>query len=440
MLNKYREAIIERVKEYVDPDYYNHDILIDYLCNHNIVESEVFRLSLKMQSVASVRGDIRSRFTDSVPQNQPVQTARLRQRLPDQSTGFYPTTIEEFLDRMPFYFFVNKSKVRFGNFVDLAISYKYNESAHDYYNLKVQNSGYWEPLYTQLDYLFYDAHVPLEEIFTYISTQTGNIKDRYDLFEKWFTYIKLCQKLGCTDYTPVNLLYSLNVLLEKAGAEPIIYTPQARMGFNEYFERTPGTIVFGGEFPVDPETGEVVNRWIGIWCENVKFVRARWHKSKIPAYDDEEENYDLIGDQYLVTEIEVGLLADTIIYAANIGEEFEENVPIENPELMFKWFPIYFGPKQLTFDFDVLKAKREEYKWKQEDVSSRIGVNIRTYQNWETHSTTPDAQNLLRLMNLFNIERVQDLMTTVDIPDPKFEKFRTGCPLSFFLPKKEETK
>ena len=440
MESKYKDAIDQRVNDYVNPEYFDQDVVKEYLYSHSIVESEIFKLALK--SPFGAQGRERTRLADSYYYGGRVVQAGRRSRVsvPDQSSGFYPTEIAKFLDRMPFYFYVNETKNRFGGFWESAMAFKSFRHFADFENKLEENAAFWEPLYDDLEFLFYDAHIPLKDIFTYLSTQTGRIDNRYDLFVKWVGYIKLCLKHEKTDdLTPTNLLFSLNTMLEEEGMNPIIYTPQPSMGFNEYFERTPACIVFGGEFPIDPETGEVVTRWMGIWTENVKFIRPRWF---IESLDEEDEKYP-VDRHHLYCEVEIGLLPDTIIYAANIDELYEENVPLGKgvmPEDLYRWFPVYFGPKQFTFNFDVIKAKREEYKWKQEDVAKRIGVNARTYQNWETHNTMPDAQNLIRLMNLFNIERIQDLMVAEEIPDPNFNKFRSGCALSMFLPKKEENK
>ena len=436
MKSKYEDEIIARVNEYVDPDVYDRDELIEYLCGHNIIESEVFKICFK--GYHSYRGrEERVRIAETVHYGSPVTPSRTRVRLPDQSTGFYPVDITVFLDRMPFYFFINKTKYRFGGFCELALAYKMYEHSFDFIEKVEENAEFWNSYYEALEFMFYDAHLTLKDIFTYISTQTPSSNSRYDLFAKWVRYIKLCLKLGSTDYTPINLLFSLNTLLEANGEDPIIYCPDESMGYNEYFERTPGSIIFGGEFPINPETGEVVKRWLGIWVENEKYIRSRWFMESL---DDEEEENPM-DRHYLHCEIEVGLLPETIIYAANIHYDLDIKIPEEYTKLgryIVVWSPVYFGPKLLTFNFDVIKNLREQYKWKQEDVANRIGVNTRTYQNWEAHSTMPDAEKLMRLMNLFNIQSVQSLMTTPYIFDPEYEKYKTGCALSFFLPRKDE--
>ena len=133
MESKYKDAILERVKEYVDPDYFDQDVVIDYLLSHNIIESEIFKLSFKNGNPAQSR-ETRVRIAESVIYGgRPVQTGRGRPRLPEQAYGFYPTDIAAFLDRMPFYFYINKTKNRYGGFWELAFAYKQYKHAFDFF-------------------------------------------------------------------------------------------------------------------------------------------------------------------------------------------------------------------------------------------------------------------------------------------------------------------
>lgn len=51
----------------------------------------------------------------------------------------------------------------------------------------------------------------------------------------------------------------------------------------------------------------------------------------------------------------------------------------------------------------VLKDKRKEYGFNQEELAEKILVSKKTISNWETGKTTPDLESLLRLSDLFNL-------------------------------------
>lgn len=86
----------------------------------------------------------------------------------------------------------------------------------------------------------------------------------------------------------------------------------------------------------------------------------------------------------------VGLDINTKIYIANLYND--EN----DPDV---WNPIYFGPQVMEFDCGALKFYRKENNYTQEDVAKAVGVNLRTYQNWEAGVGCPDGFNLIRIMN-----------------------------------------
>ena len=59
----------------------------------------------------------------------------------------------------------------------------------------------------------------------------------------------------------------------------------------------------------------------------------------------------------------------------------------------------------------------------QEEVAKAIGVQVRTYQKWESGETIPDGFNLIRIMNYLDIKSVQEFVKCEPILDPGFEKF-----------------
>ena len=229
----------------------------------------------------------------------------------------------------------------------------------------------YEILYAKLEELFYDYNIPASDIFNYYIQQTGYCR-KFDIFEKWLHYLELAKQFEITDYLPKNILYSYNLALERAGLEPILYEIGPYVGFNEYFIRSSSEILIGGELPVDND-GNVVRRWILVNIENEKYIKA---------FVDKERP--------LKVEMHVGLDINTKIYIANLYND--EN----DPDV---WNPIYFGPQVMEFDCGALKFYRKENNYTQEDVAKAVGVNLRTYQNWEAGVGCPDGFNLIRIMN-----------------------------------------
>lgn len=51
----------------------------------------------------------------------------------------------------------------------------------------------------------------------------------------------------------------------------------------------------------------------------------------------------------------------------------------------------------------VIKDKRKEFGFNQEELADKIFVSKKTISNWETGKTTPDLESILRLSDLFNL-------------------------------------
>lgn len=51
----------------------------------------------------------------------------------------------------------------------------------------------------------------------------------------------------------------------------------------------------------------------------------------------------------------------------------------------------------------VIKDKRKELGFNQEELADKIFVSKKTISNWETGKTTPDLESILRLSDLFNL-------------------------------------
>ena len=79
----------------------------------------------------------------------------------------------------------------------------------------------------------------------------------------------------------------------------------------------------------------------------------------------------------------------------------------------------------LTVGNSTLKKFRERAGLTQQLVADSIGIQVRTYQKWEKGEAKPDGYNLIRLMNLLDIDSVQDFLKNTPIEDDNnYTKFR----------------
>lgn len=350
-------------KKYINPDFFDVDKLIAYLCLHDMVGDEIFTL-VKKETKKYIR-------------------------LVEEGFGFKPIETERFIRRIPFYFYTpDLLKDEHGSLDDLIAGL-----GDDY-----KNEDEWERIYIILEDMFYNYKIPLIDIMGYVVKQTGVI-NRTDLFFAWYDYLKLAENLGVTEKCPHSIIYAYNDVLEKAGKTPIIYEP-GLVGFNENFIRNGNEIIIGGEFPCD-EQGRPVMRWIGVWIEDAAYVKATPINS-------------MTNSKTLEVELAIGLTATTKIYMPNIYNVKEE------PNI---WYPIYFGASVMEFDHNAIRRYRKVMKFTQEEVAKAIGVQVRTYQKWESGETTPDGYNLIRIMNYLDIESVQEFVLCQTIRDPGFERF-----------------
>ena len=389
---------IETIYKYVDPNYFDVKKLENYLNIHSMVGEEVFHTVLKR-----------------MPRSGSISMRARRQNLfMEDGFGFSPISTEEFIRRIPLYFYVaNPEEHGFGDLSSLIDAY------YDYYMyLASKKDGVrarqmidsidWEPLYEKLERMIYDFKLEVVDVMTYISSQTSNSR-RYDLFEKWYEYLNLAfENRLQVETRPVNILYSYNVLLEKLGMEPILYYTGS-IGYNERYLREGDTIEIAGELPVNPETNEVEMRWVLVWVEGHAGISTVVHGRR--------NRYD----SSLDASIFIKLDKKTRIY-----------LPLESEE--DKWEPIYSGPQAMVYDSTAIKRFREQLGMTQKEVADIIGVNLSTYQNWDTGLSKPDTLDLIKLMNLFDIYSVQELIKNSLIDDPDFEKFKTGCGISYFAP------
>lgn len=365
------------IKKYVNSRIYDIKKLIQYLTIHDEVGSDIFSyITLETERVHS---------------------RRIRRVLSFRYEYSFPViSVDTFIRRIPLYFYEGENKKDFFDLVELISAFEVEYMKEDNQDKILQLD--YETLYAKLEELFYDYHIAASDIFNYYIRQTGSCR-RFDVFEKWLHYLELAKQFEIADYLPNNILYSYNLALERAGLDPILYEVGTYVGFNEYFIRSGFEILMGGELPVDND-GNVVRRWILVNIEDEKYINT---------YVDKEKP--------LLVEIHIGLDINTKIYIANI---------YNNEDDLDVWYPIYFGPQVMEFDCGALKFYRKENNYTQEDVAKAVGVNSRTYQNWEAGVGCPDGFNLIRIMNFLDIDSVQFIIKTEAIEDEGFKKFKNG--------------
>jgi len=352
------------VRNYISTEYFEPDKVVSYLKIHDKVGSEIFDLSLKVQNKRNIR-------------------------LVGDRIGFDTVDTEVFVRRVPFYFYEpDFDKDQHGDLLSFFCG-------RDNYEMRADI----EKVYSVLEKLFYRYNINVPDIMGYTVKITGTY-ERNDIFFKWVHYLDLCQELCIDNKLPNNFLYEYNRILEIAGEPAIIYEP-GLVGFNEDFLRRDREIIIGGEFPCD-ENNMPILKWIGIWIENAAYVKA-------------ENGFSMGNSLTLEKELHIGLTPDTKIYMPNIYNSNDSHDV---------WYPIYFGPRVMSFDSEALKYYRNRLNVTQQELADAIGVQIRTYQKWEKGDTIPDGYNLIRLMNYLDIESVQEFVDNSPFIDDDFEAFR----------------
>ena len=360
MINKEQEHF---VRNYISTEYFDPDKVVSYLRIHDKVGEEIFDLSLKAQNKRNIR-------------------------LVCNRVGFDTIDTEEFIRRVPFYFYEpDFDKDQHGDLLSFFCGRDNYDERKDI-----------ERVYGALEKLFYHYNISVPDIMGYTVKITGHY-ERNDIFFKWVHYLDLCQELHIDNKLPKNFLYEYNRILELAGFPPVIYDP-GLVGFNENFLRRDHEIIIGGEFPCDEKNVPVL-RWIGIWIENAAYVKA-------------VDCYDLGNTPTLEKELHIGLTPDTKIYMPNIYNSDDSHDV---------WYPIYFGPRVMSFNSETLKYYRNRLDLTQQEVADAVGVQLRTYQKWEKGDTIPDGYNLIRLMNYLDIDSVQEFVDNSPFIDDDYVAF-----------------
>lgn len=365
MINQEQENFI---RWHIKKEVFNVDKIVSYLKLHDIVGEEIFDIAQKED--------------------------RFYGRLITQEYGYYPVTTDTFVRRVPFYFYVpNYDKDKFGDLTDII------RGIYEYPPYKINENKILDELYTALEKMFYGRRMNIPDIMSY-AHRIGQTDHVGGFFFRWAHYLDLCDKFHIDNQYPKNFLFETNKILELNGEIADIFD-SGYVGFNELYIRNGNEIIVGGEFPYD-ENNQPALQWIGVWIENASYVKIY-------------NTYGMTSDsKFLEKELHIGLAPMTKIYLPNTTDDDR-----------IKWEPIYFGPLAMDFDNSTLKKFRERAGLTQQVVADSIGIQVRTYQKWEKGEVKPDGYNLIRLMNLLDIESVQEFMTNTPIDDDSsYTKFR----------------
>lgn len=397
------EEDIKVLKKYVNEQFFDMDKLINYLMLHDMVGIEIFAFIENVTEDAKKRYGIKesilplymrgwNKYKDDPEQYRELYT-------------FMPISVEEFIARVPFLFYMPEETV----YVDPDTNEEYA------YDMKLAFSDFaysigepFDPLgshrrewltteaaFKTLKYLFYEKGYSLDDIFGYpdkVGKDFGN-----DIFGDWFDYIDMCLEVGSDNLMPLNFFYNYNLLREKLNIEPILF-PIQEWDYEvwereddkvQYMKRKGNMVKFHGDFPCD-DNGEPVFRWIGIDIKDAKEITC-------------ERKRDF-GFDCIMTVI---LTPKTVIHAQliprdEIGNYLEGAAP--------GWHQMYAGPQCMSFNYSLLKKRRTELGYTQQEVADAVQSNVRTYQKWESGETKPDGYYLLRIMNWLDIPDINDVI------------------------------
>lgn len=398
-----RDDQIEIIRKYVPEKYFNQNKLIKYLSLHNMVGVEVFAYTAKDYYKDGLRGCetvLPTLFKENYYLKSDIEEDE-KYRKRDE---FVPEDVDTFVRRIPFNFFHRGDDIRTDSsgkkvqlWVPLAITditYAIGEEplSDRYYHREKPLT--LEDAYNKLEFLFYDQGVSLDDIFDYpdkISQTSGG-----DLIGDWFDYMDMCFTLGWTEYMPKDLYYRYNLAREALGKEPVVFMIQeydveawARDPKQvEYFRRKGNQLEMYGVFPCDDE-GNPVLRWVAVDVRNPVNIICK-KKNELES---------------LMT---VTLGPKTVVRAKiqTQRDKIGEPLPDTEPE----WVQLYAGPQNMSFNYKVLKDRRQELGYTQQQVADAVEANVRTYQKWENGETKPDGYYLLRILNWLDIPNINDII------------------------------
>lgn len=399
-----RPEQIEIIEKYVPDKYFDKKRLIRYLSLHDKVGVEVFNYVAKEPYEDPLKG-----FETVLPTMFKLADKWELEMTPGKEDDFRdfvyfePEDVDTFVRRIPFNFYHPGDDIRVDSvgkemLVWRPVSIEYLFSAlgsTPYSTLNYHRSTplMLEDAYKKLEYLFYERKISIEEIFSYTDKVTGGDYD--DIYGDWFDYIDKCMQLGWEDVMPEQFYYKYNLARELTGECPITfyimeYDPEAWKRGKEqvqFCKRSGNKLEFYGKFPCD-EKGQPVMRWIGIDIKNA-------------------ESVELVKQDGLECHMVVTLTPKTVVHALVCErDEIGNEIPDVDPE----WIQMYAGPQTMTFNYKLLKKRRNELGYTQQEVADAVEANIRTYQKWEGGETKPDGYYLLRILNWLDIPSINDVI------------------------------
>lgn len=388
-----REEQIEVIRTYVPEKYFNQDKLIKYLSLHDMVGVEVFEY-------------VANRVYTELRDYETALPVMFQGRA--KNDEFEPQDVDTFVRRVPFNFYHTGKDVHVNpdtgeetlvwrpvEITDITYSTGDEPMSMLFYHRDTPLT--MEDAYTKLEFLFYEKGYTLEKIFGYPKSIVGVSPS--DIYPDWFDYMDMCFELGWDDYMPDHFYYKYNLAREALGKQPIIfpimeYDCEAWARDREqvqFFKRKGNKLEFYGHFPYD-ENGEPVLRWIAIDIKDAEDVKCTHFRD-------------------LECHMTVTLTPKTVIYA-QIAErdEIGNELPDEEP----KWVQIYAGPQTMSFNYKLMKQRRLELGYTQQEVADAVQANVRTYQKWENGETKPDGYYLLRILNWLDIPNINDVIVYED--------------------------
>ena len=395
-----RQDQIDIIRKYVPERYFSQEKLIKYLMLHDMVGVEIFAYAAKECYEDAIRGYetvLPVMFKESWAEHEENPEIYV------EHESFEPEAVETFVRRIPFNFYhpygkENEEPEKENQvWTPLSITdFTYSVGSSPFssmYNHR-ESPLTLEDVYQKMEFLFYDQGIALEEIFSYpdsICWTSGG-----DMICDWFDYMDMCFTLGWKEYMPKNFYYKYNLAREALGKEPVVFLIQeydveawARDPKQvEYYKRNGDQFEMYGIFPCD-DNGKPVLRWVAVDIR---------HPVKIVC--------EMINE--LESHLVVTLSPKTVIRAKIQTQRDEVGNPL--PDTDPEWVQLYAGPQNMSFNYKLLKERRQHLKYTQQQVADAVEANVRTYQKWENGTTQPDGYYLLRIMNWLDIPSINDVI------------------------------
>ena len=395
------------VMKHVNPNLFNLELIISYLNDNDAIEKDIFTTCLTAKGKQTVRFTFLNEYV--------------------------PVNRDTFIKRIPIYFYGVKNldeNAEQYDIGDLFESYKNylkayeldeddNEDFPFFIDDEKRYSGVdYETLYQMLESTYNYYGIPLDKTLDYLIQQVGELD--FEILNYWFKYIELVENLNEGNVFPKNILYSLNVELEKHGYETIIHLP---LDYKLMDATSNGRkLLLRGRFPFD-ENNNLKIEWVGLWFENINSIKLRTRKAlsnnRIPLFIKNRL------EAVLESQIAIDLNNESLVYIAKheIDEEDVDSI---------LWEQIYCGAKITEFDFTVIPNKRESLGLSQKEVAEKLEISLRTYQRIEVGEATPDGLNLIKIMNYLGIDSYEEFILKKNIYDDGFDKFKSGYKPSCF--------